>query len=348
MTTKHSALTILLFSATFTISPVKAVAQDSEGAFHSKVVGAEAFVDFNKQSGEKGVFSTDGPTVTIETEIPTKHLLPLSVQDSIKLRTSLTVMFNEAFRVDQSKFEAPLLHGKTDWNYFFREAKIILDIDPKTNSPIATIIAGVQDLESGAFDTHMPIPDNEALRGLTRVRSAHAIQVQLNSKVFDSLSVAVFNTGAGHPETMGDNIQAHAPGATVMFSKNLSERLKITSALTRISFPEKSEIRFNTGVAYENKEKGYTVFFDHVYFPNKGNLLYPDSTAAWTLGVIKQINSKHFLTAETTNVNNGAYREMALGYAYSISDRTSIRVGIRKSTQGTKIESRLAYSFGAK
>lgn len=318
------------------------------GLHNTKVVAGEAFLDFNHRSGEGGFLSTDGPTITVESEISTKYLVPLGWQDSVRLRTSLTMMFNEAIRIDQSRLGVPLTNGTMNWNYFFREAKIIIDIDPKTNSPIATIIAGIQDLESGAFHSAMPIPDNGALRGITRIRSAHAIQVQLNSRFFDALSVAAFNTGAGHPESMGENIKAHAPGATVMMSKKLSEHLQANAALTQISYSDQSEVRLNTGIAYESKEGGYTIFFDHVYLPKKGNPLYPQATSAWTMGAIKQLTASDYITAEVTKINQDEgqdFDEYAIGFKHSLTKRTSFGVGVRKTPTGTQVEARLAYAF---
>ena len=318
------------------------------GLKNTKIVAGEAFFDANHRPEEKSVLSTDGPTIIVESEVSTRYLLPLAWQDSVKLRSSLTMMFNEAIRIDQSKLGVPLTNGTMNWDYFFREAKIILDIDPKTHSPIATIIAGVQDLESGTFDSVMPIPDNGALRGITRIRSAHAIQVQLNTQFLDTLSVAAFNTGVGHPESMGENIKAHAPGATVMMSKKLSEHLRSNVAITQISYSDQTEFRLNTGIAYESKEGGYTIFFDHVYLPRKANPLYPEANSAWTFGVIKRITDKDFITAEVTKVANGTsedYDEYAIGYKHTLTKKTSFGVGVRQTPTGTQVEARLAYSF---
>ena len=147
---------------------------------------------------------------------------------------------------------------------------------------------------------------------------------------------------------MGENIKAHAPGATVMMSKKLSEHLRANAAITQISYLDKTEFRLNTGIAYESKDGSYTIFFDHIYLPRKANPLYPDATSAWTFGVIKKITAKDFITAEVTKVNNNSnedYDEYAIGFKHSITKKITFGVGVRQTPTGTKVEARLAYSF---
>jgi hypothetical protein len=316
------------------------------GLRNAQISGAEAFLDFNKSPGSGGQISTDGPTLTIQAEV-SKELIPLAISDLGTVTISTTLMTNELAAIDQSKLKIPIAHGEVDWGHFFREAKIILDVDPKSGALFANIVKtatlGIQDIESNAFDSQMPIPDNGALRGITRQRSAQAIRIDLTSKILDSLAVALFETGVYHPENFGDNPQPQSPGAVVMMTKNFSDRLRVSGSLTKINFPDKAEIRINTGIAYENKEGGFTVFYNRVDFRN--NPLYPDATVAQTVGVVQKINEKHSLTAEATRLNNG-FKEYAVGYTYSLSKRATLGVGVRKTEEGLKVETRAAYSFG--
>lgn len=315
------------------------------GFKNPQISAAEAFFDFNKSPGSQGQISTDGPTLTIQAEL-SKELIPVSVRDLGTVTVSTTLMTNELAVIDQSKLKIPIAHGEVDWGHFFREAKIILDVDPKSGALFANIVKtatlGIQDIESNAFDSQMPIPDNGALRGITRQRSAEAIRIDLTSKILDSLSVALFETGVYHPENFGDNPQAQSPGAVVMMTKSFADKLRVSGSLTQINFPNKAEIRLNSGIAYENKKGGLTIFYNRVDFMN--NPLYPDATSAQTVGIVKKINERHSLTTEATRINNG-YKEYAVGYIYSISKKTSVGVGVRKSEEGLKIETRAAYSF---
>lgn len=316
------------------------------GLKNAQISGAEAFLDFNKSPGSPGQISTDGPTLTIQTEV-SKELIPFAVSDIGTVTVATTLMSNELAAIDQSKLKIPIAHGEIDWGHFFREAKIILDVDPKSGALFANIVKtatlGIQDIESNAFDSHMPIPDNGALRGITRQRSAQAIRIDLTSKILDSLAIALFETGVYHPENFGDNPQPQSPGAVVMMTKNFSDRLRVSGSLTKINFPDRAEIRINTGIAYENKEGGFTVFYNRVDFRNSP--LYPDATVAQTLGVVQKINEKHALTAEATRLNNG-YKEYAIAYTYSLGKRTTLGVGVRKTEEGLKVETRAAYRFG--
>lgn len=316
------------------------------GLKNAQISGAEAFLDFNKSSGSKGQVSSDGPTLQLQAEL-SKELIPLGISDLGTVTVSTTLMTNELAAIDQSKLKIPIAHGEVDWGHFFREAKIILDVDPNSGALFANIVkmatVGIQDIESDAFDSQMPIPDNGALRGITRQRSAQAIRLDLTSKILDSLAVAVFETGVYHPENFGDNPQPQSPGAVVMMTKNFSDRLRLSGSLTKINFPDKAELRINIGIAYENKEGGLTVFYNRVDFRN--NPLYADATVAHTLGVVKKITEKHSITAEATSLNNG-FKEYAIGYTYSFSKRTTLGVGVRKTDEGLKVETRAAYSFG--
>ncbi len=322
------------------------VIEDASGLKNVQLSGVEAYFDFNKKSGAKGQLSTDGPTLTIQAEI-SKNLVPLALNEIGTVTASTTLMTNELALLDQSKIKIPIIHGEVDWGHFFREAKIVLDIDPQSGSPFATIVksatVGIQDIESEAFNSKMPILDNWALRGITRQRSARAIRLDLTPKILDSLALALFETGVYHPENFGDNPQPNSSGATVLMTKSFSERLKVSGSLTRINFPKGAEIRINSGIAYENKEKGFTIFYNRVDFKN--NPLYPEATSASTLGVVKQITPRHAVTAETTNVNDGRSREYAVGYTYAATKRTTVGVGVRKTQEGTKFEARAAYNF---
>lgn len=316
------------------------------GLKNVEISGAEAFIDFNKNPDSKGQLSTDGPTLTIQAEV-SKDLMPLAVSDLGTVTISTTLMTNELAAIDQSKLKIPIAHGEVDWGHFFREAKIVLDVDPKSGALFANIIKtatlGIQDIESDAFDSKMPIPDNGVLRGITRQRSAQAIRIDLTSKILDSLAIALFETGVYHPENFGDNRKSQSPGAVVMMTKNFSDRLRVSGSLTKIDFPDKAEIRINTGIAYENKEGGFTVFYNRVDFRN--NPLYTDATVAQTVGIVKKIYDKHSVTAEATRLNNG-YNEYAVGYIYNLTKRTSFGAGLRNTPEGLKVETRAAYSFG--
>lgn len=316
------------------------------GLKKGKVTHLEAYADCNTTSGQECVFSTDGPTVTLHAEI-SNDLIPVSLQQLGTFSIEGTFMTNELVSIEDSKLKSSIINGDINWGHFFREAKVIFDIDPKSGAPIATVIksatVGIQDIESNAFNSQMPIPDNGALRGITRQRSAQAVRIDMNSKLFDSVSMAIFRTGVYHPENFRDNPQERSLGATVFMTKSFADHLHVSGAVTKVDFPEKAEVRINSGVAYESKEGGYSVFYNRVDFRN--NPLYPDATMAQTAGVVKQLGSRHKITVEETRVNNG-YREHAVGYTYSINARTSVGVGLRRTSDGeTKVEGRAAYSF---
>ncbi len=312
------------------------------GPFSKVDVTGEVDFDLSKSPGEKPKFATDGPAVEVNAEVA-KNILPVSMQTLGTWTLAGTFQVNEALRVEDSKFKAPIAQGKTDWNNFFHEAKVILDVDPQSGIPFATVIKratlGIQDIETGSLDSRMPIDDNSPLRGITRVRSAKAFRIDLNNENFETLALAAYKTGAHHSENFGENMQPSSPGVTLMMTKKFSDRWTVNGAISKIKFPEKSEVRINSGIAYENPQGGYKVFYNGAKFKN--NPLYPDATTARTLGVIKDLNDgKWTLNLEKTRLNNG-YNEKAWGIVNKLTDSTFLAAGVRSTPEGRKYEIRL-------
>ncbi len=83
------------------------------GLKNAEVTETEAFFDFNKQSGEKGQFSSDGPTVTLQAEI-SKDLIPIALSQLGTVTASTTLMTNELAMLDQCEVRIPIAHDEVD------------------------------------------------------------------------------------------------------------------------------------------------------------------------------------------------------------------------------------------
>jgi hypothetical protein len=302
-----------------------------------EVTGAEVYLDVAKTSGEKATIGTDGPTIEVQAQFA-KDAMPVTLQNLGAISLAGTFDLNRMASIEDSKGKAPLLHGKVDWKNLFREAKVVLDVDPASGIPFATVIKtatlGIQDIGTGTFNTAMPNDDNSLIRGVTRVRSARAFRIDLNNENFQELAIAVFKTHAHHSENYGENVQKSSPGVSMTMTKVFADRFTVNGSFTRINFPEKAEVRINYGLAYENPEGGYKLYLDGAKLKN--NPLYPDATAARTVGLIQSFNDgKLTATLEQTNINNGT-RERAFGLMTQVSKHFVAGAGVRVDQTGKK------------
>jgi hypothetical protein len=275
-----------------------------------QMVSMEALTRYDNSPDGKG-FLTDGPEIVLEAKL------------SDRVRAQVRLAFQNLINVDMNHVTHP---GDTD--RFLDEAKIIIDKDPKSKIPFVTII-GKQEVETGPMDSEMPLDDNEALHGLTRLKGAYAVQFQMGPeliKAIDSIALSAYSTGSGHGDTMGETIMPNAKGGSIVISKKLSEQLTLGGGLTHIAYPTNidtgsmPENRLNWGLVYTTKS-GYKIFFDQASF--NYNPLHPNAKQVWTLGVVKHVTENSVVTVQRTEVGTES-SEWDLGYTYQVTRKVSV------------------------
>ncbi len=274
---------------------------------------------------ESTFYGYDYPEQGLELEGP-KILIETQVTERIK--TQVRLAFDRLIKVEENKIVKPM-----DWNGFFRDAKIIIDINKdNTNNvtiPVITII-GKQTLNTGTYNSEMPLRDDSDMTSLTRIRGTYAIQFKMGPELIkglDSIILTTFTTGEGNREYQGNNIQKNKSGSMVIISKKMTENLLLTGSLFHINYDQKPENRFNWGVVYTNQAKDLKVFFNQSILNN--NPIYKNSNTVWTFGAIKKVSQKGKITAEVTHVDQ-AKKQYSLGYIRELNKTTTAGVEARR------------------
>lgn len=267
--------------------------------------------DYNEQGLE-----FEGPRVLIETQV------------TERIKTQVRIAFDRLIKIEENKIVKPM-----DWNGFFRDAKIIIDISHDNTKNIAipfVTIIGKQTLTTGTYNSEMPLRDDGDLNGLTRIRGAYAIQFRMGPeliKSLDSVILTAFTTGEGSREYQGQDIQKNKSGSMVIVSKKMTENLLLTGTLVHINYDLNPENRFNWGLVYTNQAKDLKVFFNQSILNN--NPVYKNSNTVWTFGLVKKVSPKGKITAETTRVDQ-VKNQYSLGYLHKLNKTTVAGVEVRR------------------
>lgn len=286
------------------------------GLLNTEITSVEFEGTFYGNAYEEKGLEVEGPVITFETEI------------SEKIKTEVRLAFDRLIKIEENKIEKPM-----DWNGFFRDAKIIIDINKDNTKgvsvPFVTVI-GKQTLNTGTYNSEMPIRESSELNSLTRMRGTYAIQFQLGAdfiKALDSVILTTFTTGQGQREYQGNDIQKNRFGSMVVISKKATENILLTGSLVHIDYDQKPENRFNWGIVYTTADKDLKIFFNQSLFNN--NPIYKNSNTVWTFGVVKKISTKGKITAERTQVDN-VKRQYSIGYIHELNDATAAGIEARR------------------
>ncbi len=286
------------------------------GLSSTEITAIEFESAYYGHSYKKEGLEFEGPRILIETQV------------TERIKAQVRLAFDRIIKVEENKIIKPM-----DWNGFFRDAKIIIDINKNNTKnvdiPFVTVI-GKQTLNTGTYNSEMPLREIGDLNGLSRIRGAYAIQFQMGSELIqglDSVVLTAFTTGFGNREYQGNDTQKNRTGSMVIISKKMTENLLLTGTLVHIDYDQKPENRLNYGLVYTNQEKDLKVFFNQSIFNN--NPIYQNSNTVWTLGVVKKVSAKGKMTAEATHVDN-VKNQYSLGYTHKLNRTTATGVEVRR------------------
>ena len=286
------------------------------GLSSTEITAIEFEAAFYGHNYEEQGLELEGPKILIETQL------------TERIKTQVRLAFDRLIKIEENKFAKPM-----DWNGFFRDAKIIIDINKDNTKnieiPFVTII-GKQTLQTGTYNSEMPLREDGDLNGLTRIRGAYAIQFQMGPELIkglDSVILTAFTTGEGNREYQGVDIQKNKTGSMVIISKKMTENLLLTGTLVHINYDQKPENRFNWGIVYTNQAKDLKVFFNQSILNN--NPIYENSKTVWTLGIVKKVSPKGKISAEATRVDN-VKNQYSFGYMHQLNETTTAGVEVRR------------------
>jgi hypothetical protein len=233
------------------------------------------------------------------------------------IRAKGLLAFQLVCDVNKSKGECP-----KDWQRFLREAYVQFDLNELIqNGPNMSVLVGRMEIESAPSDSALAVDSNSPMFGVTRVRTAYAIKVVIDttkSKIVDEVTLSAINTGPNDGDIQGDLEQKNVSGGMVTMTKTVLNRLTLSLGITHLNYKPKAETRINANAAFQITPE-WKVFVngeETTYSP-----LYGDSKFAATVGTAFD-TKKAYGGLEFTRVDK-QFKQVAFGYMWKITPTLS-------------------------